>query len=325
MLTRSIVNLCIALCLMSCQTRTAAEDDFVDQLTINQLQFVGSHNSYKLMMSDEFKATLEQSNPTAARALEYAHIPLSEQLDLGIRKLELDIFVGEDLASFAVGHVQLIDMNSHCASLSLCLSRIRQWSDAHPQHVPLWISFNAKDTPIDGLPKPLPFTSQTFLQLDQVLEANLGDRLIRPRDIVDLNWPRLADARGKIIFILDEQSPKREMYLQGWRERPMFANVSADHPAAAIMIVNDPVADQSKIRNLVEQGFMVRTRADADTVEARQGDTRRRDAAFVSGAQAVSTDYYLPTNPFDTDYVVKLPGGIRCNPVSAPRACVVQE
>jgi hypothetical protein len=268
---------------------------------------------------------LQQSNPTAARSLEYAHIPLPEQLDLGVRKLELDIFVSDNAERFIVGHVQLIDMSSSCSSLSLCLSQIRTWSDAHPQHVPIWISFNAKDSPIDGLPTPLPFTQQSFLQLDQALETLVGDRLIRPRDIVDLNWPRLADARGKIVFILDEQGDKRDTYLQGWRERPMFANVSAGHPAAAIMIVNDPVTEQDKIRNLVEQGYMVRTRADADTIEARSGDTRRRDAAFASGAQAVSTDYYLPTNPFGTDYTVQLPGGIRCNPVSAPRACVVPE
>ena len=58
---------------------------------------------------------------------------------------------------------------------------------------------------------------------------------------------------------------------------------------------------------------MVRTRADADTVEAREGLTQRRDRAFASGAQAISTDYYLEANPFATDYRVQ--PELRCNPL----------
>jgi hypothetical protein len=87
------------------------------------------------------------------------------------------------------------------------------------------------------------------------------------------------------------------------------------------MIVNDPIAEGPRILQLVSDGFMVRTRADADTLEARQNDTRRRDAAFASGAQAISTDYYLPTNLFGNDYRVTIAGGLRCNPVNAPTEC----
>jgi hypothetical protein len=73
---------------------------------------------------------------------------------------------------------------------------------------------------------------------------------------------------------------------------------------------------------LVEQGYMVRTRADADTEQARSGDTSRRDAALASGAQFISTDYPVP-NPEFSDYQVTIPGGgiARCNPVNAPDSC----
>ena len=87
------------------------------------------------------------------------------------------------------------------------------------------------------------------------------------------------------------------------------------------MIINNPIADFERIRVLVSVGYMVRTRADADTWEARTNDTRRRDAAFGSGAQAISTDYYLGTNPFGNGYRVHVPGTIRCNPVTAPPDC----
>jgi hypothetical protein len=94
-------------------------------------------------------------------------------------------------------------------------------------------------------------------------------------------------------------------------------------PDAAVTIVNDPIRDADRIRELVEAGFIVRTRADADTVEARSGDTARREAALASGAQFVSTDYVWPDERFGTGYVVDLPGetAARCNPVNAPRRC----
>ena len=295
-------------------------------LNINQIQFVGSHNSYKQAMLPADMAGLRKQNPQAAQALDYAHVPLSQQLDLGIRKLEIDVFYLPKERLFTVGHVQQIDMVSHCKTLRVCLSQVRAWSDAHPRHIPIWISFNAKDQLIAGLPPPSPFDALAFRRMDEVLEAELGGRLIRPAEVKrdqQPNWPSLADARGKILLILDEVGAKRDLYWQGWRNRPMFTNAPITHPAAAILIRNDPIAQQEEIKSLVKAGDMVRTRADADTVEARSNDVRRREAAFASGAQAVSTDYYLPASHFSTDYQVKLQKVARCNPVSANKPCWV--
>ena len=97
------------------------------------------------------------------------------------------------------------------------------------------------------------------------------------------------------------------MYYEGWQQRPMFTNAPEGHPAAAIMIINDPVDQLEEIQRLVKAGYMIRTRADADTREARDNDTRRKVAAFESGAQAVSTDYYLPATHFGNEYQVSLP------------------
>ena len=67
--------------------------------------------------------------------------------------------------------------------------------------------------------------------------------------------------------------------------------------------------------------MIVRTRADADTVQARTNDTTMRDAALASGAQFVSTDYEEP----EPDVRHRLHGArspaarpARCNPVTAP-------
>ncbi|MEQ8692502.1 MAG: Ca2+-dependent phosphoinositide-specific phospholipase C [Pseudomonadales bacterium] len=300
------------------------------ELTVNQLQFIGSHNSYKQAMSPEHAQALRARNPAAADSLEYAHLPLPEQLDLGLRKLELDIFYQPQTGSFVVGHVQVIDMNSHCNDLGACLEQIKAWSDANPRHAPLWISFNTKDQAIEGLPDPSPFAAEALKLLDQHLQAALGDRLIWPSQVRPAGsdrpvWPPLDEARGKILLILDEGGDKRANYMQGWRERPMFMNVPPEHPASAIQIINDPLAQGELIRQRVVAGFMVRTRADADTVEARADSTARREAALASGAQAVSTDYYLPAVHFGNDYQVRIEGGVRCNPVTAPADCTVSE
>jgi hypothetical protein len=69
----------------------------------------------------------------------------------------------------------------------------------------------------------------------------------------------------------------------------------------------------------------VRTRADADTREARTDDPSRRRQAFASGAQWVSTDYPAPgiAARFGSSYRVRLPNHrpARCNPVTASRRC----
>ena len=102
----------------------------------------------------------------------------------------------------------------------------------------------------------------------------------------------------------------------------MFVNAPVGAAESAIRIINDPKRSFDEIRDMVRAGYIVRTRADADTIEARNNDTSRREAAFASGAQIITTDYYLPAAGFATDYQVTLPDSAsstsawRCNPVS---------
>ena len=91
-------------------------------LRINQVQFVGSHNSYKQSMSGFYRVVLGLLAVDAAKSLDYEHLPLQDQLDLGLRKLELDVFYQPQSLTFPVGHVQVIDMNSHCLTLRACLT-----------------------------------------------------------------------------------------------------------------------------------------------------------------------------------------------------------
>ena len=307
-------------------------------LRLNEIQVLGSHNSYKLAMDPGRFAALAAENAALAESLEYWHLPLSQQLDLGIRKLELDVFYDperslygprdQSKSQFAVMHVQNLDDRSNCPTLIGCLESLRDWSERNPRHVPIFISLNAKDAVIDrpGFVTPAPFTETAWRALDAEIRRILGGKLLAPRDVFGadvLQWPLLDAVRGRFVLILDETGEKRQTYANAWRERAMFTNQPAGTDGAAIMIVNDPVRDFEKIKHLVLDGYIVRTRADADTHEARAGDTRRRDRAIASGAQLISTDYYLPAAHFATDYVVRLIPG--CNVILTNRTCDISE
>ena len=91
---------------------------------LNDVQLLGSHNSYKLAMAPDKFAELHARNVAVAESLEYWHRPLAQQLILGLRKLELDVFYDPDgrlfdrsgavNSQFPVLHVQNLDDVSNC-------------------------------------------------------------------------------------------------------------------------------------------------------------------------------------------------------------------
>lgn len=336
-------------------------------LRLNQIQVFGSHNSYKKAIAPALLDVIRADNPKSARGLDYSHISMTEQLDLGLRKLEIDIFHdpeggryarpygifglgGIGLPSgdeydpdnlmlqpgFKVLHIQDLDFRSNCLTLKKGLEEIKAWSDARPTHFPIVITMNTNDGVIDrpGFTRPVPFDREAYDALDQEFLAVFpADRIIKPDDVrgdydtleqavLAHNWPTLGESRGKVMFVLDQSGPKLEAYAHGHpslRGRIMFVDAREGRPEAAFRIVNDPIGQAAYIRELVRKGYLVRTRADAGTEEARRGDTRRREAAFASGAHFVSTDYYKSDPRFGTGYKVELPGGgvARWNPLFA--------
>lgn len=244
-------------------------------------------------------------------------------------------------------HVQEVDYRSRCPQFTTCLEQIRAWSDAHPDHLPITIQIEPKDDeipdPVDlGFVQPVPWSEDSFADLDTSIRAVFPDeQVITPatvqgdhptlRDAVESGrgWPTLREARGKVMFTLDHTGAKREMYRSlhpDVNDRLLFVAAQPPDDDAAVVVLNDPVGQRAQIEDLVSRGYIVRTRADADTAEARSGDTARRDAAWESGAQFVSTDYIVPDERFGTGYVVEVPGGgvARCNPVSATPKCKVR-
>jgi hypothetical protein len=67
---------------------------------------------------------------------------------------------------------------------------------------------------------------------------------------------------------------------------------------------------------------MVHTFADADTKEARVNSLARRDKALASGAQVISTDFFV-ADPRISEYRARLPKGHigQCDALLAPQRC----
>lgn len=232
-----------------------------------------------------------------------------------------------------VFHVQDVDYRTTVTSFSHALCEVAAWSEAHPRHVPILVLIELKDEPIVTLPtRPVRFTKAELDNVDSAIRAVFkGSAILTPNEvrgefsslpeaIRTRGWPTLEATRGRVLFALDNEDRLRDLYLEGHQAlqgRAMFVSVAPTHSAAAWMKVNDAVKDFDRIQTLVRSGFLVRTRADADTREARRNDTGPRDKALASGAQFVSTDYPEPRASF-SDYRVAFPGGApaRLNPVS---------
>jgi hypothetical protein len=340
---------------------------------LNQIQVIGTHNSYHAGIAPSEARVWQIKNPKAFMALDYRHPPLKQQLDSGVRQIELDIFADSQGGRFAhpagprmvaeanlppdppfdpggvmlkpgfkVMHVQDIDYRSVCQPFVACLGEVRAWSRAHPQHIPLFILVETKQNSKEGdmqLTPVEPFTESTFDALDAEIRSVFSPReLITPDDVrgryetlneavLAGNWPTLKSARGKVVFLMDQRWAG-PIYLErhpSLRGRVLFTNAVPGQPDAAFTECND--GPKETITKLVREGYLVRTRTDAETVEARADDTRRRDAMIASGAQILSTDYPASEPArWEGHYSVSLPANVvaRCNPVNAPKGCTIK-
>jgi hypothetical protein len=297
-------------------------------------------------------AALYKSTPALARTLDYAHAPLPKQFAIGVRQIELDVWsdpTGGKYAKpsfpiaqgvqipnnpvmnqpgFKIIHQADIDTNSTCLTFVLCLQLVKTWSDANPGHVPFGIQIEMKD---DAATEPL-FTElekeilSVFARTDIVTPDEVrGDATTLGAAVRAHGWPTLGRTRGKVYFLLDNEGFRAE-YLVGHpslRGRLIFTPSSPGQDDAAFAKLNDPVGDATKIKAALAAHMIVRTRADADTDEARRNDHSHQQTALRGGAQIVSTDYEQPDPKLANGYTTSIPGGTpaRCNPVTAPPGC----
>ncbi len=340
------------------------------QVRINQIQVIGSHNSYHAGFAPSERKLLGQVNPKGLRSLDYSHAPIPDQLSGGVRQIEIDVFADTkggrfshinfddrvaaaglpadppfnadhvmDKPGFKVMHMQGLDQRSTCQTFVLCLTAVRTWSRQHPHHLPIFILVETKEGTVREIPDApvaVPFTAELFDLLDaEIRSVFKPGEYITPDEVrgkyETLNaaikagaWPTLDKARGRVVFLMDQRHVE-SIYTENHpslRGRILFTNAEPGLPDAAFTEQND--GTRETIDDLVKQGYLVRTRTDEGTEQARTNDTTHRDLALSSGAQMLSTDYPLSEPSQWTSYAVGLPGGLvaRCNPLNKPAGCV---
>jgi hypothetical protein len=321
---------------------------------LNEIQVIGSHNSYKIAFDKELWKYVYQQDSNLAKTLQYEHISIYDQLKLGLRSLEFDVFYDPEGGLFKnpkgleitkrmggtpkafdqenklsepglkVFHIQDVDFRSHNLLFVDCLKEVKRWSDDNPNHLPLFITINTKDQNAPQIRKVLKFNKEALNTVGAEIKTVLSDRLITPdmirgnskslaESVEKKGWPTLNNMRGKIMFVLDESINRAKLYsknpklLEG---KVMFVkNDDNNELKSPIHIINNPIKDFNKIKELVAKGHIVRTRADADCIEARTNSNERLNKAIESGAQIISTDYYIKGKLFKTNYEAKFPDG----------------
>ena len=195
------------------------------------------------------------------------------------------------------------------------LEEIEAWSDANPEHFPLTILLELKSSGgRPGFTSSEPFDEERLREIDEeILSVMDRDDCIAPADvrgeyptlrqaIVERGWPSIASSRGRVLFCMDNGGELRNRYLAMDPEQDtslLFLSMDeATHPAAGFFKLNNAFNDFDTIQERVREGFIVRTRADTPTQEARDNNTERRDRALASGAQFLSTDYPEPNPSF---------------------------
>ncbi|MBI2924947.1 MAG: phosphatidylinositol-specific phospholipase C1-like protein [Verrucomicrobia bacterium] len=198
--------------LSGCATRSPSAG-----IRLNEVQVIGTHNSYHLRAHDSLLALIAKVNPATARELDYSHRPLPEQFSrLGIRQIELDIYADPQGGLFAeprgvkraaeaglppvpshdpegrlrrpgfkVLHVPDVDFASSALTLVDALRQVRDWSAQHPSHFPIFIMLEPKvDSEGPELTKPAPFGEGELAALEaEILSVFPRERILKPDDV----------------------------------------------------------------------------------------------------------------------------------------------
>jgi Phosphoinositide phospholipase C, Ca2+-dependent len=145
-------------------------------LRMNEIQVIGTHNSYHRELSKPERAAFDAifaGAPIYDALLAYSHASLPNQLGRqGARGMELDLYPDPAGGLYAnpllrqrlgagpltdpewfrpgikVLHTEDLDYNTTCIRLVTCLNLVRSWSRENPGHVPLLILLELKQTDV---------------------------------------------------------------------------------------------------------------------------------------------------------------------------------
>ncbi|MBT8191654.1 MAG: phosphatidylinositol-specific phospholipase C1-like protein [Bacteroidia bacterium] len=211
---------------------TTCEDN-IENLKSNEIQVLGSHNSYRMSPPEEILAFVSSAVDMLPDGFDpgtwdYNNSTIDAQLDIfGIRSIELDVyrdptggmfynrmgnaFVGQSVESgiarlqepgLKVLHFPDFDYNSHFLTFKDALQYLKTWSAQNPNHLPFSVLVEAKEDSPDvmlpgmGLTATLPFINNSVEEIENEIIDVFGqgsDNIFKPDDLRK-NHPSLRSA-----------------------------------------------------------------------------------------------------------------------------------
>lgn len=353
------------------------DGEVADSLKINQLQYLGSHNSYRKITDQDvldFLYGLGNLLPSYAnpQELEYDHLPLWNQFtEYGVRQIELDLHLDNNGGKFynrqikaildkptaseveelknntdiKLFHIPDIDYNTHHYTFKSALKEIKKWSATYPEHLPIFILLELSETSVnDHLPNMNFAIAEKWDNINdleklenEILSVFDKTEIILPSDVqgnfatlneavLNHNWPTVKESRGKIMFLHNNSGIITQLSIQNnpnLENRIVFTNGEHNESHTAFIMRNSINTYASEIEDLVAKGYLVRTRVDEGTFEARNNDYSKWNKGLKSGAHFLSTDYYKPDHRAGdgtwSNYSVGFNNNLyRINPIAKP-------
>lgn len=330
-------------------------DKYFANISVEQKKFYDEYHPNKMKMSESLSYSHPDFNEQLNAGLRSFEIdvyydptggrftkPAAYEFLKKQGKKDLLPFDTTDLSKpgFKVLHIADTDFRTHYPTFSLAMKALKIWSEDNPKHVPIFIMIEAKDRGIPLFPNAteiLPFDEEAFDALDKEIFSILGkDKVITPdqvrgeyatleKAIQAQNWPLLSNSLGKFLFMLLPSTGGANIETPYLKDRPslqgraMFVQSQPGQPYSAFLLLDNAIVRKDEIIEYVNKGYLVRSRTDIDTYEAKVNDSKRAVAAFESGAQVLSTDFFKSGNVYGTDYYITLPGNkpVRVNPVNS--------
>lgn len=291
------------------------EEDFLTRTTLsevygaklNEIRYIASHNSYKTGLTPETKFFYH--GPFGAimgKKFDYIFDTITEQLNCGIRSIELDAnkIKTDDGFKIECLHGDLLETNSTMINFEKGLKEIRMWMDRNPDALPIIVLVEPKGGKN--------FDLEAFEKFDEMLFSAFGDKLVTPKKLLDTAgvkdfdefrknnaYPTVESLKGKIIFLLHEKD-SLETYMNRDPDMQKSAmNIALEYTTvlkkgsaysrfAFTTILNDPTKSKDRIAQAINRdNFMVRTRLDKYAVVKEHWYKN----GIESGANILSTDY----------------------------------
>jgi len=281
------------------------QEAITEQIQINQLRYLCTHNSYKQGLHNPAKFFYNYIIPYAiGKKSNYGYDNITQQLNIGIRGFEFDLYYAEneDEYRFECYHNSWLETNSSVVDFEKGLEEIKMWSEYNPNHMPIFITIEPKDNvPLD---KAKGLGKVELETLDDLILEYFPDKVITYSQMLNgfgdfqemreaNGYIKLEDCIGKFVFLLHEYENFEEYIDIPAENRVMIPLVWASslkenkYLDLTCFAQDHDYNHPEKLDPLIEENYIVRTRLDIypkyefETTEAR----------LDTGAQLVCTDY----------------------------------